>query len=227
MKVRFNVVKALVATGALVVAAGASAQAGSWAVSVGANQITPKVESGPISAPALPNSLGDVSKDTQPVAIINYAVTDNISLETAVGTPYKHKLYGAGAISGVGQLGTVESLPAILFAQYRFFQPTAVVRPFVGLGLTYAAFQKETGSGKMTALTNPGSSVPTTFSIDNKWTYSGQIGATWNINEKWIANAAFIKTRLRTDLHFSTGQYQHVKLDPNSFMVSVGYKFNL
>jgi outer membrane protein len=226
MKLRFNVVKVLVATGALAVAAGASAQSkGQFTVQVGANQITPKVQSGPISAPALPNSLADVSKDTQPVVTINYAVTDNISLETAVGTPYKHKLYGAGAISGTGELGTLQALPAILLAQYRFFQPTAVVRPFVGLGVTYAIFQKETGSGRMTALTNPGAGVPTTFSVDNKWTYSGQLGAAWNINEKWIATAAFVKTRLRTDVHFSTGQYQHVRLDPNSVMLTVGQKF--
>lgn len=226
MKVRFNVVKLLVAAGALAVAGAASAQsAGQLTVSVGANQITPKVESGAISAPALPNSLGDVSKDTQPVVIFDYGLTDNISLEAAIGTPYKHTLYGAGAIAGTGKLGTVEALPPTVFAQYRFFQPNAVIRPFVGLGITYAAFMKETGSGKMTALTNPGSSTPTTFSIDNKWTYSGQIGATWNVNEKWVANAAFVKTRLRTDVHFSTGQYQHMKLDPNAVMLSVGYKF--
>jgi len=228
MKVRFNVVKGLVAAGMLAAAAGASAQeANTWSVSIGANQITPKVESGPISAPALPNSLGDVSKDTQPVVLFNYYATDHFSLEAAIGTPYKNKLYGAGSIAGTGQLGTVESLPPTLFVQYRFFQPNAVIRPFVGIGLTYASFRKETGSGKMTALTNPGAGVPTTFSIDNKWTYSGQIGATWNINEKWIASAAFAKARLRTDLHFSTGQYQHVKLDPNSIMLTVGYKFSL
>ncbi|QJE00447.1 OmpW family protein [Massilia forsythiae] len=225
MNVRINVVKALVAAGALAVAAGASAQTkGQWAVSVGVNQITPKVESGPISAPALPNSFGDVGKDTQPVVIFNYGITDNISAEAAIGTPYKHKIYGAGAIAEGGQLGTVEALPPTLFVQYRFFEPNAVVRPFVGLGATYAYFQKETGSFRMTALTNPGGSA-TTFSIDNKFTVSGQIGATWNVNEKWIANAAFIKTRLRTDVHFSTGQMQHMKLDPNSVMLSVGYKF--
>jgi len=226
MKVRFKVVKLLVAAGALAVAAGASAQAqGQWTVSVGANQINPKVESGAISAPALPNSLGDVSKDTQPVLTINYALTDNIAFETAIGTPYKHKLYGAGAIAGTGQLGTVEALPPTVFAQYRFFEPNAMIRPFVGLGLTYAAFMKETGSGKMTALTNPGAGVATTFSIDNKWTYSGQIGAMVNINEKWVATAALLKTRLRTDVHFSSGQHEHMKLDPNSVMLTVGYKF--
>jgi outer membrane protein len=226
MKDRFNVVKLLVAAGALAVAGSAAAQSkGQWAVSIGANQITPHVESGAISAPALPNSLGDVGKVTEPVGVINYGVTDNISAEFALGTRYKHSLYGAGAIAGTGELGTVAALPPTFFMQYRFFQPNAVFRPYVGLGVTYAYFSKETGSFKMTALTNPGTGVPTTFSIDNKWTASAQIGAVFNLNEKWFLNAALVKTRLRTDVHFSTGQSQHMKLDPNASMLTLGYKF--
>jgi outer membrane protein len=226
MKVRSNVVKLLVAAGALAVAGGAAAQSkGQFTVSVGANMLKPDVESGAISAPALPNSFGDVSKDTQPVGVITYGLTDNISVETAVGTPYKHKIYGAGAIAAGGQLGTVKALPAIALLQYRFFEPNARFRPYVGLGVTYAMFQKETGSFRMTALTNPGAGKPTTFSIDNKWTVSGQVGAQFNVNEKWFLNASYIKTKLRTDVHFSTNQNQHMKLDPDSYILSVGYKF--
>jgi outer membrane protein len=226
MKVRINVVKMLVAAGTLAIATGAAAQSkGQFTVSVGANQLKPNVTSGAISAPALPNSLGDVSTETEPVAVITYGLTDNISVETAIGTPYKTKLYGAGAIAGTGQLGTVDALPAIALLQYRFFEPTAMIRPFIGLGVTYAMFRKETGSFAMTALTNPGGGVPTTFNIKNKWTYSGQVGVQFNVTEKWFANAAYIKTKLSTDVRFSTNQTQHMKLDPDSIILSVGYKF--
>lgn len=226
MNVSNNLVKLLAAAGIMAVATGAAAQSqGQLTVSVGVNQLKPHVESGAISAPALPNSLGDVSKDTQPVAVITYGLTDNISVESAIGTPYKHKLYGAGAIAGTGQLGTVKALPAIALLQYRFFEPTSMIRPYVGLGVTYAMFQKETGSFAMTALTNPGSGTPTTFRIDNKWTVSAQLGLQVNVTEKWFANASYIKTRLSTDVHFSTNQTQHMKLDPDSLILSVGYKF--
>jgi outer membrane protein len=225
MKVSSNVVKLLVAAGALAVAGSAAAQAkGQWAVSLGATQITPHVESGAITAPALPNSLGDVGKDTEPVIVVNYGFTDNITGEFTFASPYKHSLYGAGAIAGTGELGTVEALPPTAFVQYRFFSPTSAFRPYVGLGVTYAYFYKETGSFRLTALTNPGGPA-TTFSIDNKWTVSGQVGAVWNFNEKWFLNAALVKTRLRTDVHFSTHQGQHMKLDPNSTMLTLGYKF--
>jgi len=225
MKVSSNVVKLLVAAGALAVAGSAAAQAqGKWAVSLGAAQITPHVTSGAVSAPALPNTLGDIGKDTEPVIVVNYGITDNITGEFTFATPYKHTLYGAGSIAGTGELGTVQALPPTAFVQYRFFQPTSAFRPYVGLGVTYAYFYKETGSFRLTALTNPGGPA-TTFSVDNKLTVSGQIGGVWNFNEKWFLNAALVKTRLRTDVHFSTGQTQHMKLDPNSTVLTLGYKF--
>jgi outer membrane protein len=226
MKVSNNFVKLLVAAGLLAAANGAMAQSkGQVTVSVGITHLMPKVESGPISAPALPNSLAEVSKETTPMVLLTYGVTDNISVETAIGIPYKHKLYGAGAIQGTGQLGTVRAAPAIGLLQYRFFQPDTPFRPYVGLGVTRAFFMKETGSFGMTALTNPGGGTPTTYSIDNKWAVSGQLGLQMNVDQRWYANASFIKTRLRTDVHFSTGQFQHVRLDPNAYLVSVGYKF--
>jgi len=227
MKVRFNsMIKMLGVAAALAFAQGAAAQsAGQLTAKFGVNQITPKVESGDISAPALPGTKADVGRDMQPVLIFAYGLTDNISVEAALGTPYKHKLYGAGAIEGTGLLGTAEALPAIAFLQYRFFQPTATFRPFVGIGATYAYFMKERGSARMTAITNPGSGVPTTFSIDSKFTYTAQVGVAMNLSEKWFADVTVNKTRLRTDVNFSTGQTQAMKLDPVSVVLAVGYKF--
>jgi outer membrane protein len=226
MKDHFNsVAKTLVAASALVCAASASAQsAGQWTAKFGFNQLTPKVESGDLTAPSLPFTKAGVERDIQPVVVVAYGITDNISLEAALGTPYKHKIIGAGSIAGTGELGTVEALPPTLFAQYRFFSPSASFRPFVGIGATYAYFMKETGSGKLTALTNPGG-VPTTFDIDNKFTYTGQIGVAMNFNERWFADVTVNKSRLRTDVHFSTGQHQHMKLDPVAVVLAVGYKF--
>jgi outer membrane protein len=227
MKVRFNsMIKVLGVAAALAFASNASAQsAGQITAKFGVNQLTPKVESGDITAPALPGTKADVGNDLQPVVILAYGITDNISTEVALGTPYKHKIYGAGAIAGTGVLGTVEALPPTLFLQYRFFQPTAAFRPFVGIGATYAYFMKERGSAKMTAITNPGSGVPTTFSIDNKFTYTAQVGVAMNLSEKWFADVTVNKSRLRTDVNFSTGQTQAMKLDPVAVVVAVGYKF--
>ena len=100
-----------------------------------------------------------------------------------------------------------------------------MLRPYVGLGLTYAYFQKETGSGEMTALTNTGSPNPTTFKLDNKFAVTMQLGTTYAFNEKWFADLAVTKTLLKTTAHFSTGQTQNIKLDPIGISFGVGYNF--
>lgn len=221
-----NTVKLLALAAALTVASAASAQqtAGTWLGTLGINKITPKVDSGDVSAPALPGTKADVGTDTKPRFAIAYMLTDNISGEIDLGLPYKHDLIGAGAIQGTGKLGTSEVLPPTAFVQYRFLPANSMFRPYVGLGITYAMFQKETGSGQLTALLNTGG-PGTTFKLDDKWALSYQIGGTVKINEKWFIDATVIKTKLKTMVHFSTGQTQDVRLDPLAVSVSVGYNF--
>ena len=226
MKVRLHSAVRLLALAALGVATGASAQsAGQWTAKVGINQITPKVESGNISAPALPNSKADIGSDTKPIFVIGYSFTDNVSAELNLGIPYKHSIYGADGIAGTGKLGSVEVLPPTAFIQYRFFTPDSKFRPYVGAGVTYSYFQKAEGSGQMTALTNIGSSIPTTFKVKNKVAGSLELGVVYNVNEKWYVDANLIKTFLKTKVNFSTGQTQDLTLNPQAISLGVGYKF--
>ena len=68
-------------------------------------------------------------------------------------------------------------LPPTAFIQYRFLPANAMFRPYVGLGITYAHFQKERGSGQLTAILNTGG-PGATFKVDDKWAASYQIGGT-------------------------------------------------
>jgi len=226
MNIRLHQIAAALFAGAAALAAGAaSAQsAGAWTAKVGINKITPAVDSGDVSAPALPHTKADVGSDTQPIFNVAYMVTDNVSAELALGLPYKHDILGAGSIAGTGRLGTAEVLPPTLFVQYRFFAPQAQLRPYLGLGLTYAYFQKETGSGQLTAVIDTGGQ-PASFSIENKFAASFQLGATWAINQRWFADVALVKTLLKTKVTYSPGQTQDIRLDPLAFNVGVGYRF--
>jgi outer membrane protein len=226
MKIRIDsAVKVLALAAAMGAASGASAQAaGEWVVKAGINKITPKVKSGNVSAPALPESKADIGADTQPIFTIGRMLTDNISAELDLGLPYKHKIYGAGSLEGTGQLATSEVLPPTAFLQYRLFEPTAKIRPYAGVGLTYAYFRKETGSDQLTALLNPGGPA-STFSMKNKWAASVQLGATMAINAKWFADVNVVKTKLKTTASYSTGQTQEARLDPTAVAVMVGTHF--
>lgn len=225
MNNRNNGVMTLLALAAMAVSAGASAQAaGDWNVKLGLNKITPHVKSTPVTAPALPDTRADIGSDTQPVLVFTRMLTDNISAEFDLGTPYKHKLYGAGALEGTGVLGTSEVLPPTAFVQYRFFQPSSVVRPYVGLGITYAMFRNETGSGQLSAIGDPGG-PPVTFEMKNKWAASAQIGVTVAINEKWNADLNVVKSKLKTTATYSTGNTQDARLDPLAVSIGIGYRF--
>jgi outer membrane protein len=226
MNKRFNsAAQLLAAIAAMTLASAASAQsAGTFTAKVGINKITPHVTSGDMTAPALPNTKADVESDTKPILTLAYMVTDNISAELHLGVPYKHDLVGDGAIKGTGKLGTSEVLPPTFLMQYRFFQADTMIRPYVGAGLTYAYFQKERGSGAMTALLDPGG-PPSTYRLKNKLAGSIQLGATLAFNERWFADVGIIKTYLKTTAKFSTGQTQAIKLDPTAVSVGIGYKF--
>ncbi|MBI3228925.1 MAG: OmpW family protein [Burkholderiales bacterium] len=217
--------KLLVVAAALSASAAASAQsAGTWSVALGVNQVTPKVDSGTLTAPTIPGVKNEVGKDTQPLLIINYAITDNITASTFIGTPYKHDQIGAGSLQGVGKIGTVESLPATLLAQYHFFDAKAKFRPYVGAGITYAYFRNETGSGVLTALANTGG-TPTTFKAESAWGSTIKIGANYSFTDKWFAGLSVSKTYVKTTSRFSTGQTISMSLDPVSVVASVGYHF--
>lgn len=203
----------------------AHAQApGQWTGKYGISRITPKVDSGDVTAPALPGTKVDVGANTQPIVGIGYGLTDHLSLELVLGTPYTHKLSGAGAIQGTGVLATVKVLPPTLFIQYSPFKPDAVLRPYLGVGVTYVEFADEAGSAALTAISDIGG--PTTrFSIADKWTGTVKAGLVWQCGGRWYLDLAYSKTALDTDVRYSSGQTQQLGLDPQSVSIGLGYRF--
>jgi outer membrane protein len=211
---------AMLATSAL-----ASAQsAGSWLVKVGVNRIDPDVSSGDLSPPSLPNTQVNVKSATAAIFTLGYMLSDAVALEFYTGLPYQHDVVGAGAISGVGKIGSVKQVSPTLFAQYRFLAANAPFRPYLGLGLTYAHFYDEQGSGTLTALTNPGGSA-TLLSSSSAFGVSPQLGATLRLTDRWFVDASVVKTLLKNKNTLSTGQTVYTELNPVSTNVSLGYRF--
>jgi outer membrane protein len=148
---------------ALALVAGSAAQAqsaGTWMARVGATGIYPQVSSGDLSPPAWPNTQTDVSSDWSLGGGITYMITDNWSVDVPLALPFTHTLTGAGAIAGVGTIGTTKALPATLFAQYRFGDAKAAFRPYLGAGLTYAYFYDENATNTLNALSGGTPSNP-------------------------------------------------------------------
>ncbi len=203
----------------------AHAQAkGDWLAKLGANRITPHVNSGEMSAPAKPGIKGDVGPDTRPILTLGYMLSDQLSAEVLLGVPYEHKLYGAGSVEGIGQIGTSEVLPPTVFLHYRLFGPAMRVRPYLGVGYSYVYFQKETGSAQMSAMMNPGG-PPTTYTLDSKHTICLALGTSVKLSERLFADLMLVKSKLKTTASFNSGQELPIKIDPTAISLSLGYRF--
>jgi outer membrane protein len=209
---------------ALATAPAFAQKSGSWSASIGATKIAPDVTSGNLSAPSLPGTQVDVGSNTQLTGAVNYSVSDNLVIHLPIGFGFKHNVTGAGAIAGVGTIATTKALPITLIGQYRFFESNALLRPYMGAGLSYVRFYKSAGTAVLTAITNPGGAA-TTLSFESKFAPTMQLGATYNINEKWYLDASYTKTFLKTRGTLSTGQILDVKLNPDVYTLQVGYKF--
>jgi outer membrane protein len=210
---------------ALAASGTASAQAaGTWFAKGGINNIAPQVKSGDLSAPSIPGTKIDVKSATSAIFTLGYMLSDEVSFEFYAGLPYKHEVVGDGSIKGVGKLGTIKQVSPTLFAQYRFMEASAALRPYLGLGLTYAHFYGGEGSGTLTSLTNPGGS-PTRLSASSAFGLSPQLGATLALGGQWFLDASVIKTFIKNKNTLSTGQTINTKLDPVSTSLSIGYRF--
>jgi outer membrane protein len=218
----------LVALAAAALAAGsAQAQsAGNWMVGVGGTWIHPNVSSGDLSSPSQAGTKIGVQSDTQPTGWVSYMLTDHWSVEVPIGAGFKHKIVGAGAISGVGQIGTVKALPITAFGQYRFLEPSSRFRPYAMVGVTYAHFYGARGSAALNAV-NPANPTggTTSLSVDSKWALGAGLGVTVAIKDHWFADLQYSRTFLKTTSHLSTGQSISTKLDPDEVRVGVGYRF--
>ncbi len=198
--------------------------AGTWMGRIGLTTLTPEVTGGLLSAPSFSNSRTDVGAANQISGGITYMYTDNLSVDVPIAPPFTHKLYGAGALKGAGEVGQVDALPASIFIQYRFLEANSTFRPYVGIGATYAYFFNAKGNAALTALTNPGG-PPTKVTVDSQFILTPQVGISAALSDKWSLDLVYTKSILKTTTHLSTGQTADINLDPSSVSLSLGFKF--
>ena len=222
MKLLISIIATL---SAIVLTPSASAQsAGTWLGRLGMTTIAPQVTSEEMTAPSFKGTKSDVSSASQVSGGVTYMYTDNFSVDVPLALPFTHKLIGAGALAGAGQIGEVQALPLTVFFQYRFLEANSQFRPYLGLGATYAYFFNEKGGAALTAMTNPGGPT-TTIKVDSKFTVTPQIGLTYAIDDKLFVDVFYSKSMLQTRNTFSTGQTLDITLDPASYGFTIGTKF--
>lgn len=214
------------ATAALLLTGTAHAQsAGTLTGRLSITRIAPDVTSGDLTAPSFAGTQADVTANTQPTGGLTWMVDDHVAVDLPLSVGFKHDLVGAGAIAGVGKIGEVKALPISLLFQYRFMEPSAQFRPYLGAGPTYAKFYKARSTAALTSLTGGSPSNPTTLTIDSKLCLTVQAGVSFSVAPRWSVDVSVLKTALKTTAHLSTGQTMDVTLNPTVYTFGVGYQF--
>ncbi|MDO5693363.1 MAG: OmpW family outer membrane protein [Pseudomonadota bacterium] len=202
--------------------------AGSLLLRAGVISIQPDVESGNLSAPNFGPAEGTkigIRGKTQIGGGVTYMLTDHLAVDMPLAMPFTHTIVGAGAIEGVGPIGTVKSLPATTTLQYRFNEPQSAFRPYVGAGLSYAYFFKQRMNGTFNALTGGTPGEATTSKTKSKLAPVLQVGAVYAFNERWFIDGSVTKAWLKTSSSQSSGQTISYRVDPWVFQLGVGYRF--
>ena len=199
--------------------------AGSITVRGGATQIAPDVTSGNLTAPSVAGTKADIKADTQLTGGITWMWSDNIALDLPLSVGFKHDIVGDGTFAGVGKIGEVRAMPVTLLAQYRFFGAQASLRPYVGVGPTYAKFYKARSTAALSALTGGTPSNPTTLNMESKWGLTAQAWLAVQLAPRWSLDGFVAKTALKTRATLSTGQTLDVKIDPWSYGLGIAYRF--
>ena len=217
---------AITALTALTLGSAAQAQSqGSWLVRGGIMQLAPQVTSGTLSAPSLAGAQSGVSNSTQYAGGITYMLSNSVAIDLPLALPFKHNLYGAGSIAGVGKIGDTKAIPATVMVQYRFGEASGMFRPYLGLGVTYAKFDGEHTTAVLSGLTGGTQLVPTSLSIQSKLAATMQVGASYKIDERWFVDGAITKTPLKTRNTLSTGQTLDITLNPIGISLGVGMRY--
>jgi outer membrane protein len=183
------------------------------------------VSSDALTPPSSPGTTVDIGANTQPTLAVGRMLTDHWAVEVPIGGGYKHSITGTGAIAGVGEIGTVKALPASVFVQYRFLAPTARIRPYAMLGLTYAKFYGERGSATLNSINPLNPPGGTTLSVESRFALTPGFGVMAMINDKWFVDLQYERSLLKTTTTLSTGQSISTRINPDVYQISVGMLF--
>jgi outer membrane protein len=214
-----------------VVAAGA-AQAQQNTVYIGGASIQLDSRSTELQGPAgttRPGAFIEVGDADTIVFGYKRALGDNLELDLALGVPPRHKSYGRGILTPFGQISSVKQVAPTLFLNYKFLDPKAQVRPFVGLGLNHTRF---TG-GKSTPAGDLASGGPTTVSLKSSTGLAWQAGATVRLQDRWSLTGVVGQAKVKSDATATTAdpalgtvrRTTTIDFRPTVFALSLGYSF--
>ncbi len=198
----------------------AAAEQGDWLVRLRGIVVAPTENASDV-LPGFPGGTVGVENAVVPELDFTYFVTDNIGAELILATS-PHDLVGEGTLAGLGEVADVMVLPPTLTLQYHF-NPNGKLRPYAGVGVNYTIFYSEDASDSLVNAVGP-----TAVDVDDTVGVAFQLGADYDLNDRWFLNADVKYIQIDTTATLNSGgaiNTVDVDLDPIVAGVGVGFRF--
>lgn len=155
-----------------------------------------------------------------------YFYDNNWAIEVLAATPFTHEvtIQDPNAVLGVdgAKLAEVTQLPPTISALY-YFDTRSKFKPYVGAGLNYTVFFDEEFESA------PESLGLSDLELEGSFGFALQIGADYQINDKWHVNASARYISIESEATFDVAGDNIGKADvdvnPMVYSLMLGYKF--
>lgn len=189
----------------------AAVQTGDWVIRGGPAYVAPSGDSDDV--PGMPGTGVEADEAWGVGFSLGYLLTDNWSLDLLLATPFRHHIDGEGGLSGT--VATTKHLPPTLSVLY-YFQPDAMIRPYLGAGVNYTVFFDEDTRGALDGLD---------LDLDESVGLAANVGFDVELEDGWFANVSAWYIDLETEADVEGVGTFDVAIDPLVFMAGVGRTF--
>jgi outer membrane protein len=157
-------------------------------------------------------------------------ISPELDVELAMGWPPLAKIRGQGPAylgsvpyNGVTISGARWIAPTLLL-EYKFLDETALLRPYIGVGVNYTTFYDR----DPTAQGNAGSGGPTKVSLTASVGPAATAGLTYRISDRFHLHASYSFSQVKTHLSADTDgviRTSYISFGPQALVVSAGFSF--
>ncbi len=200
-------------------------------IRVGAYIVMYDAKADDLTGPYVPPGVNvDVKNVTTPYFAYLRRMSPHLVAQLAAGVPPKTETVGKGpaTLGSVPFNGQVVSTakwfsPSVLI-NYVFRDESATLRPYLGVGINYTRFYdlRSTPAG------DAANGGPTAITLSSSMGPVGTAGLRWHLKDRWSVYASYDVARVNSDYVGNTAGVKrktHIKFNPSTVVLSVGYAF--
>jgi outer membrane protein len=205
---------------------------GNNAVRVGYAKVNFNLQSGDLTGPpgTTPPGLKIGAKNLDVFAVsYERRLSVNWAAQFQAGIPPTLTAIGVGAAAPVGTVAKARIWFPTAMLRYTFTN-VPVIRPYVGMGMTYTFFTDQQSSPAYTGALQGSSSD---INLKSSWGPYARGGFEYPIDKQWCVNMEYSSFRLKTSATVDTqtpgigdiARHVSIKDSPQIFGLTIGYKF--